>query len=51
MNQVDDTGETADEIFYETKPEAEAFNVDDKDLETKEKLLFIRQSWPENNEC
>jgi len=26
---VDDTGETADEIFYEAKLEAEAMNVDD----------------------
>ena len=51
MKRLDDTGETADEIFYETKPEAEAFNADDKDHETKGKLLFIRQSWPENNEC
>ena len=51
MKRLDNTGETADEIFYETKPEAEAFNVDNKDQETKEKLLFIRQSWPENNEC
>ena len=51
MKRLDDTGETAEEIFYETKREAEAFNVDNKDQETKEKLLFIRQSWPENNEC
>ena len=51
MKRLDNTGETADEILYETKPEAEAFNVDNKDQETKEKLLFIRQSWPENNEC
>ena len=51
MKRLDDTGETANEIFYETEPEAEAFNVDDKDPETKEELLFIRQSWPENNEC
>ena len=27
--RVDATGETADEIFYEAKPEAEALNVDD----------------------
>ena len=27
--RVYDTGETADEIFYEAKPEAEALNVDD----------------------
>ena len=27
--RVDTTGETADEIFYEAKPEAEALNVDD----------------------
>ena len=31
---VDDTGETADEIFYE----AEALSVDDKEQETKEEL-------------
>ena len=51
MKRLDDTGETADEIFYQTKPDAEAFNVDDKDPETKEELSFIRQSLPENNEC
>ena len=38
MKRLDDTGETTDEIFYETEPEAEAFNVDDKDPETKEEL-------------
>ena len=32
--KVDDTGETADEIFYE----AEALSVDDKEQETKEEL-------------
>ena len=51
MKRLDDTGETADKIFYQTKPDAEAFNVDDKDPETKEELSFIRQSLPENNEC
>ena len=50
IKRLDDRGETADEIFYETEPEAEAFNVDDKDPETTEELLFIRQSRPENNE-
>ena len=38
VKQVDDTGETADEIFYEAKPYAKALNVDDKDPETKEEL-------------
>ena len=38
MKRLDDTGETADEIFYEAEPEAEALNVDDKDPETKEEL-------------
>ena len=36
--RVDATGETADEIFYEAEPEAEALSVDDKDPETKEEL-------------
>ena len=35
---MDAAGETADEIFYEAKPEAEALSVDDKDPETKEEL-------------
>ena len=38
VNRVDDTGETADEIFYEAKHYAKALNVDDKDPETKEEL-------------
>ena len=36
--RVDATGETADEIFYEAEPKAEALSVDDKDPETKEEL-------------
>ena len=36
--RVDATGQTADEIFYEAEPEAEALSVDDKDPETKEEL-------------
>ena len=35
---MDATGETANEIFYGAKPEAEALSVDDKDPETKEEL-------------
>ena len=38
MKRVDDTGETADEIFYEAKHYTKALNVDDKDPETKEEL-------------
>ena len=36
--RVDATRETADEIFYQAEPEAEALSVDDKDPETKEEL-------------
>ena len=35
---MDATRETADEIFYQAEPEAEALSVDDKDPETKEEL-------------
>ena len=38
VKRVDDTGETADEIFYEAKHYTKALNVDDKDPETKEEL-------------
>ena len=38
MKLLDLIRETADEIFYEAEPEAEALDVDDKDPENKEEL-------------
>ena len=38
MKPLDVTRETADDIFYEAEPEAEALDVDDKDPENKEEL-------------
>ena len=57
--RVDDTGETADEIFYEAKPEAEALNVDDTgetadeifyEAETEAEALSVDDKDPETKE-
>jgi len=38
VKRLDITGETADEIFCEAEPEAEALDVDGQDPENKEEL-------------
>ena len=50
MKRVDDTGETADEIFYEAKSHAKALNADDKDPETKEELYGSHHQKTMNHE-